>query len=73
MSNHETARKPWVVMPVSSGLAFLLIIPSLAVILISNNSYFGATTNLVYAQPDQMNSNITNSVNIQNIPIKKSM
>jgi hypothetical protein len=62
MSNHETARKPWVVMPVFSGLAFLLIIPSLAVILISNNSYFGVTTNLLYAQPDQMNSNITNSV-----------
>jgi pimeloyl-ACP methyl ester carboxylesterase len=48
----------------------LIIIPSTA-ILISNNSYFGTTTNLVYGQLDQMNSNVTNSLNIQNIPVKK--
>ena len=56
-------------MPVFIAFAFLLIIPSTA-ILISNNSYFG-TTNLVYGQPDQTNSNSTNSLNIQNIPVKK--
>jgi len=49
--------------------AFLFIIPSTAV-LISNNSDFG-TTNFVYSQPDHMNSNVTNSLNIQNIPVKK--
>ena len=69
MSNHESIRKLWVVMPVFIAFAFLLIIPSTA-ILISNNSYFGIT-NLVYGQPDQTNSNITNSLNIQNIPVKK--
>ena len=56
-------------MPVFIAFAFLLINPSTA-ILISNNSYFG-TTNLVYGQPDQMNSNVTNLLNIQNIPVKK--
>ena len=69
MSNHESIRKLWVVMPLFIAFAFLLIIPSTA-ILISNNSYFG-TTNLVYGQPDQTNSNVTNSLNIQNIPVKK--
>jgi alpha-beta hydrolase superfamily lysophospholipase len=53
-------------MPVFIAFAFLLIIPSTA-ILISNNSNFG-TTNLAYGQ---MNSNVTNSLNIQNIPVKK--
>ena len=38
--------------------------------MISNNRYFG-TTNLAYGQPDQMNSNVTNTLNIQNIPVKK--
>src|SRR5712692_9438893 len=69
MSNHEYIRKLWVVIPLFVAFAFLFFIPS-AAILISNNSYVG-TTNLVYGQPDQMNSNITNSVNIQNIPVKK--
>jgi pimeloyl-ACP methyl ester carboxylesterase len=69
MSNHESIMKLWVVMPLFIAFAFLFIIPSTAV-LISNNSYFG-TTNLVYGQPDQMNSNVTNSLNIQNIPLKK--
>ena len=49
------------------AFAFLLIIPS-TTILISNNSSFG---NLVYGKSDQVNSNNTNSVNIQNIPLKK--
>src|SRR6266705_1271364 len=69
MSNHKSIRKLWVVMPVFITFALLVIIPSTA-ILISNNSYSG-TTNLVYGQPAQMNSNVTNSVNIQNIPLKK--
>jgi hypothetical protein len=56
-------------MPLFIAFAFLLIIPSTA-ILISNNSYFG-TINLVYGQPDQMNSNVTNSLIIHNIPVKK--
>jgi pimeloyl-ACP methyl ester carboxylesterase len=70
MSNHDCIRKLWVV-PLFIALAFLFIIPSTA-ILLSNNSYFGTTTtNLVYGQLDQMNSNVTNSLNIQNIPVKK--
>jgi len=36
----------------------------------SNNSYFG-TINLVYGQSDQTNSNVTNSLIIHNIPVKK--
>ena len=68
MSNHECIRKLWVV-PLFIALAFLFIIPSTA-ILISNNSYFG-TTNLAYGQLDRMNSNVTNTLNIQNIPVKK--
>jgi pimeloyl-ACP methyl ester carboxylesterase len=56
-------------MPLFIAFAFLFIIPSTA-ILISYNSYFG-TTNLAYGQSDQMNSNVTNSLNIQNIPVKK--
>jgi hypothetical protein len=69
MSSHKSTRKLRVVMPLFIVFAFLLIIPSTA-ILISNNSYFG-TTNIVYAQSDQTNSNVTNSLNIQNIPVKK--
>src|SRR5713226_5027714 len=69
MSYHESIRKLRVVMPVFIAFAFLFIIPSTA-ILISNTSDFG-TSNLVYGQPDQMNSNVTNSLNIQNIPVKK--
>src|SRR5438067_13382693 len=69
MSNHRSIRKLWVVMPVFLAFAFLFIAPSTA-ILISNNSYF-STTNHVYGQPDQTNSNVTNSLNIQNIPVKK--
>ena len=56
-------------MPLFIAFAFLFIILS-TLILVSNNSGFG-TTNLVYGQPDQKNFNITNSPNIQNIPIKK--
>src|SRR2546430_129309 len=63
MPNHKSIRKLWVVMPVFIAFTLLLIIPR-TTILISNNSYFG-TTNLAYGQPDQMNSNVTNSLNIQ--------
>src|SRR6266496_3968139 len=69
MSNHQSIRKLWVVMPLFIAFAFLLIIPSTA-ILFSNNSYFG-TINLVYGQSDQTNSNVTNSLIIHNMPIKK--
>jgi hypothetical protein len=69
MSNHESITKLWVVMSLFIAFAFLLIIPGTA-ILISNNNYSG-TTSLVYGQSDQMNSNVTNSLNIQNIPVKK--
>jgi pimeloyl-ACP methyl ester carboxylesterase len=69
MSNQESISKLWVVMPLFIAFAFLLIIPSTA-ILFSNNSYFG-TINLVYGQSDQTNSNVTNSLIIHNIPVKK--
>jgi pimeloyl-ACP methyl ester carboxylesterase len=69
MSNQESIRRLWVVVPLFIAFAFLFTIPSTA-ILISNNSYFG-TSNLAYGQPAQMNSNVTNSLNIQNIPVKK--
>jgi pimeloyl-ACP methyl ester carboxylesterase len=69
MSSHKSTRKLWVVMPLFITFAFLLIIPSTA-ILVSNHSYFG-TINLVYGQSDQTNSNVTNTLNIQNIPVKK--
>ena len=46
----------------------LLIIPSIALSIINN--YFGLYK-FVYGQPNQKNSNITNSQNIQSIPIKK--
>jgi pimeloyl-ACP methyl ester carboxylesterase len=47
-------------MPLFTAFAFLFIIPSNL-----------GTTNLAYGQSDQMNSNVTNSINIQNIPVKK--
>jgi hypothetical protein len=69
MSNPEYIRKLWVDMPLFIAFAFLFIIPSTA-ILVSNNNYAG-TTNLAYGQPGQMNLNTTNSLNLQNIPVKK--
>jgi len=69
MSNQESIRKLWVAIPVFIGFAFLFIIPSTA-ILVSNNSNF-RTTNLAYGQSDQKNSNVTNSLNIHDIPVKK--
>ena len=69
MPNPESVTKLRLVMSLFIAFAFLLIIPS-TTILSSNNSYFG-TTNIVYGQSDQINSNVTNSLNIQNIPVKK--
>ena len=73
MSNREPFRKLWVVMSVFIiAFAFLLIIPSSAILISNNNNYSGNTiTDLAYGQPDQMKSNVTNSLNTQNIPVKK--
>jgi pimeloyl-ACP methyl ester carboxylesterase len=42
---------------------------------VNSTNYFGTitttTTNLMYGQPDQINSNITNFINIQNTSVKK--
>ena len=76
MSSQESISKLWLVMPVSPFIVFvfiLIIIPGNA-ILISNNNYFGTTSNFAYGQqqPNQMNfNNITNSLDIQSIPSKK--
>ena len=47
-------------MPLFTAFAFLFIIPSNL-----------GTTNLAYGQSDQTNSNVTNSLIIHNIPVKK--
>jgi hypothetical protein len=77
MSSQESISKLWLVMPVPLFIVFvfiLIIIPGNA-ILISNNYYFGITSNFAYGQQqpkNQMNSNnITNSLDIQSIPAKK--
>ena len=70
MPNHKSIRKLWFVMPLFIAFVFLFIIPSTVISIISKNSDFG-TTNLAYGQLDQMNSNVTKSLNIQNIPVKK--
>jgi hypothetical protein len=70
MSNHKSFQKLLTVIPVFIAFAFLLIIPSTSIILISNNSYFD-TINLVYGQPNRMNFNVIDLPNIQNIPAKK--
>ncbi|MDQ3983978.1 MAG: alpha/beta hydrolase, partial [Thermoproteota archaeon] len=53
----------------------LIIIPGNAILFNSNNNYFGTTGNFAYGQQqlkNQMNSNnITNSLDIQSIPVKK--
>jgi pimeloyl-ACP methyl ester carboxylesterase len=66
MSNHGLIRK--------DHLILIAAIPTLIIAssLIGIDSYF-STTKIAYSQsdPDQMNSNTTNSVNIQDIPTKK--
>jgi len=66
MSSHRLVR--------NDHLLFIALISTLVIASpsISNYGYFGFT-NVVYGQPDpnQVNSNTTNSVNLQNIPLKK--
>ena len=66
MSNHRPLRKDHLIL---IAAAPMLIIASS---LIGIDGYFG-TPKIVYSQsdPDQMNSNTTNSVNIQDIPLEK--
>jgi pimeloyl-ACP methyl ester carboxylesterase len=78
MVSHEVFSKLSLVIPIVLFIVFVfvLIIPGIAVLLISsdNNNYFGTTSNFAYGQQqpkNQMNSNITNSLDVQNIPPKK--
>ena len=66
MPNHRLIRKDHLIL---IAAAPMLIIASS---LIGFDGYFG-TPKIAYSQsdPDQMNSNTTNSVNIQDIPLKK--
>jgi pimeloyl-ACP methyl ester carboxylesterase len=66
MSNHRIIRKDHLIL---IAAAPMLIIASS---LIGIDGYF-STTKIAYSQsdPDQMNSNTTNSVNIQDIPLEK--
>jgi hypothetical protein len=53
----------------------LIIIPDNAILINNNNNYFNTTSNFAYGQQqpkNQINSNnITNSLDIQSIPVKK--
>ena len=76
MSSQESVSKLWLVMPVLLFIVFVfvLIIPGNAILINSNNNYFGTTGNFAYGQqqPNQMNpNNIANSLEIQSIPSKK--
>ena len=68
MSCHRLAKK--------DSLVIIAVISALVIIItsssISTSGYFDITK-VVYGQsvPDQMNSNTTNSVNIQDIPLEK--
>ena len=66
MSSHRLVRK--------DSLVLIAIISTLVIagLSISNHGYFDVTK-AVYGQsvPDQMNSNSTNSVNMQDIPLEK--
>ena len=66
MSSHRLVR--------NDHLVFIALISTLVIASpsISNYGYFGFTK-VVYGQsdPNQVNSNTTNSVNIQDIPVKK--
>ena len=66
MSSHRLVRKDSLVL---IAVIFTLVIASPS---ISNHGYFDVTK-AVYGQsdPDQMNSNTTNSVNMQDIPLEK--
>jgi hypothetical protein len=66
MSSHRLVRKDHLLLIV---VIFTLVIASSS---ISNYGYFDITK-VVYGQsdPDQMDSNTTNSVNIQDVPLEK--
>jgi len=53
---------------IAISLLLLLSIPSGTRMIHNTFSY---TTMVAYGQPDRMNSNVTNSLNMQNIPVKK--
>src|ERR687896_824680 len=67
MSNHRLVRKDHLIL-IAAAAPMLIIASSL----IGIDGYFG-TPKIAYSQSDQdqMNSNITKSVNIQDIPLKK--
>ena len=50
---------------------FLFAFILLTITIVTSAHYFGTNTSLAYGQPDQLNSNTTNFVNVQNLPIKK--
>ena len=58
-------------LPIITVLLLVIIIPTITIVTTINNYFGTTTTNLAYGQPDQMNSNTTNFVNVQNIPVKK--
>jgi hypothetical protein len=64
MSSHRLVR--------NHHLVLITVISTLVIAGSSISNYFGFTK-VAYGQsdPNQMNSNITNSVNIQDIPVKK--
>src|SRR5215831_18758916 len=67
MSSHRLVRNDHLVLIVVAISTLVIASPS-----ISNYGYFGFAK-VAYGQsdPNQMNSNTTSSVNIQNIPLKK--
>ena len=67
MSNHRLIRKDHLILIIAVISTFVITSSS-----ISNYGYFDITK-VVYGQPDpdQMNSNTTNSVNMQDIPLEK--
>ena len=67
MSNHRLIRKDHLIL-IAAAAPMLIIASSL----IGIEGYFG-TPKIAYSQSDQdqMNSNTTNSVNIQDIPLEK--
>ena len=68
MSTHKSIQKLYIVITVFIVLSFLIIITNNPIF--SNKNYF-ITSNQVYGQQDQINSNNTNSIDIQDIPITK--
>jgi pimeloyl-ACP methyl ester carboxylesterase len=68
MSASKCILKPFIM----TFLILILLHPILdTATLFSNSNDFSAKANLAYGQPDHTNSNVTNSLNVENIPIKK--